>query len=211
MYILAMFTMLVDHVGLIFAPDQQGWRIIGRLAMPIYAYCLVQGYRHTRSKANYLKRLAFIALVSQVPFMFAMQSVHINIVGTFLVCFIVLLSLERVKVKFALYAILAGSFIVLDALPFDYGSYALLLILAFKHLKSHSLVVAHSVINVIFLFYKGWLLQIYGIIPTMILVYWPSIYTILDKIKIKRWIWRSFYPAHLAVLAIIVVIKNNNN
>jgi hypothetical protein len=198
--------MLIDHIGAIFAPDQQAWRIIGRLAMPIYAFCLVQGYSYTRSKTNYLKRLLVIALISQVPYMLAMQHVQINIVASFFVCFTVLILLERSKTKISDLAILLAGIIVLDVLPFDYGAYGLVLVLAYRYLKSHKLVMVHLLINVVFLFYKGWTIQLYSIIPTMILVYWPSIYTVLDKIKIKRWIWRSFYPAHLSILALILIL-----
>lgn len=40
MYWLAMLTMLIDHVGLVFFPTDPAWRIAGRLAFPIYAYAL---------------------------------------------------------------------------------------------------------------------------------------------------------------------------
>lgn len=43
MYWLAMLTMLIDHVGLVFFPTDPAWRIAGRLAFPIYAYALYMG------------------------------------------------------------------------------------------------------------------------------------------------------------------------
>lgn len=47
MYWLAMLTMLIDHVGLVFFPTDPAWRIAGRLAFPIYAYALYMGYTRT--------------------------------------------------------------------------------------------------------------------------------------------------------------------
>jgi hypothetical protein len=206
MYIIAMITMLIDHIGVVFAPEQQTWRIIGRMAMPIYAYCLVVGYRHTRSKSRYFKRLVLIAVVSEIPFVLAMQSIKVNIVGTFLVCFIALLAIERIKNKFAVSVVLGLSILLLEVVPFDYGAYALMLVLAYYYLNSHTLVVTHFILNLAYLFHKGWLLQLYSILPTMVLVYWPSLFEQLDRFKVKRWIWRSFYPVHLAVLGIIVIV-----
>ena len=42
--ILAMLTMLIDHIGLIWFPENMAWRIIGRLALPFYAFAIVLGY-----------------------------------------------------------------------------------------------------------------------------------------------------------------------
>jgi hypothetical protein len=201
MYIIAMLTMLIDHAGIVFAPHQEVWRIIGRFAMPIYAYCLVVGYKHTRSKKKYIQRLAMIAALSQLPFVFAFQTVGINNVGTLLVCFLVLVFLDRYKEHPASWLILIPALVLLEVLPFDYGAYGLLLVLFYRYLDSHTLVLAHIGLNILYVFYKGWAIQMYSIFPTMLLVYWPSVYAILDRVKVKRWIWRSFYPAHLAVLA----------
>ena len=50
--LIAMITMLIDHVGAAFFPDQLEWRVIGRISFPIYAYCIVLGYRHTKNLKN---------------------------------------------------------------------------------------------------------------------------------------------------------------
>ncbi|MCR8968905.1 conjugal transfer protein TraX [Facklamia sp. 7083-14-GEN3] len=43
-------------------------RNIGRLAFPIYLYLLLEGYHHTRNLKRYFTRLAFLAVVSEIPF-----------------------------------------------------------------------------------------------------------------------------------------------
>ena len=50
--ILAMVTMLIDHVGYMFFPGQMIYRTIGRLAFPIFAYQIAIGY----SKTSNLKK-----------------------------------------------------------------------------------------------------------------------------------------------------------
>ena len=41
---------------------------IGRLAFPIFAFQISQGYIHTKNLNKYVSRLALFALISQVPF-----------------------------------------------------------------------------------------------------------------------------------------------
>jgi hypothetical protein len=206
MYLVAMLTMLVDHIGIVFFPDQEGWRIVGRIAMPIYAYCLVQGFRYTRSKMNYLRRMVMLALISEVPYVIALKMVNINIIGTFVICLLVLIGMERFRGKIAAIGFVTAGSVVLEVVPFDYGAYALMLVLAYKLLDTRHLVVAHLLLNLAFVLTTGGVLQMYSIISTIFLVYRPSIYGLLDKIEIKRWVWRSFYPAHLVVLAAVQLL-----
>jgi hypothetical protein len=49
---IAMLTMLVDHIGVIFFPRIEFLRIIGRIAFPLYSWFLVQGYIKHLTKKN---------------------------------------------------------------------------------------------------------------------------------------------------------------
>ncbi len=65
--LIAMITMLVDHAGKMFFPQYNLMRIIGRLAFPIYAYCVAAGCVYSKDRFRYLARIVLIGLVSQ-PF-----------------------------------------------------------------------------------------------------------------------------------------------
>src|SRR5690606_33664629 len=95
MQYLAMLTMLIDHIGVVFFPDDPLWRIIGRIAFPIYAYGIVMGLAHTRSRKRYATRLAVIGAAAQLPYMAAMGVLQINVIGTFLAAIGVLALMER--------------------------------------------------------------------------------------------------------------------
>lgn len=68
---LAMLTMLIDHMGAILFPQYRWMRMIGRLAFPLFAFLLVEGFLHTRDVNAYLKRLTIFAILSEPVFDFA--------------------------------------------------------------------------------------------------------------------------------------------
>ncbi len=65
---IALITMTIDHVGMVIFPDVVVYRIIGRVAFPLYAYLAAEGCRHTGNPRRYLMRLGLFALVSELPF-----------------------------------------------------------------------------------------------------------------------------------------------
>jgi hypothetical protein len=65
--------MLIDHVGAVLFPDTSWPRVIGRIAFPLFAWLLVNGWRHTSSRSRYILRLVVFALLSQIPYLLAFQ------------------------------------------------------------------------------------------------------------------------------------------
>lgn len=73
--VIAMISMVMDHAGKMFFP-QLGWmRIVGRLAFPIYAYCIAVGCVYTRNPLKYALRVLVLALVSQPIYCLALAHV----------------------------------------------------------------------------------------------------------------------------------------
>ena len=202
MQLIAMITMLADHIGAVFFEDQAIWRVIGRIAFPIYAYGIVLGYRHTRDLKSYMKRLLILAVLSQAPYMLALGKMGVNAVGTLLVCVAVLYVMEHRK-KSVWLPVAVASVVIMEALSFDYGLYGLLLVLIYRYTNSHAMVVNHFILNLLFLALKGWVLGAYSIIATIGIAYAPALYGQFERRSVPGWLWRSFYPAHLAVLALI--------
>lgn len=63
--IIAMITMLIDHSGKMLFPQYPIMRVIGRIAFPLYAYCIAVGCVYTHNPLRYFKRIVLLALISQ--------------------------------------------------------------------------------------------------------------------------------------------------
>ena len=72
---------------------------IGYLTAVTMCYFLVEGYYHTRSKTAYMRRLGVSAVLSQAPYMLAVGLCQLNMLFTLLLCFIVLLVMDKFKHK----------------------------------------------------------------------------------------------------------------
>ena len=66
--VIACVTMLMDHIGAAFFPWALWWRIVGRMAFPIYCFLLAEGLARTRNMKRYGIRLAIGALLAEIPF-----------------------------------------------------------------------------------------------------------------------------------------------
>ncbi len=77
---IAVISMLIDHTAEVLMNHNAAltdpiWaqiyvlmRGIGRIAFPIYAFLLVEGFLHTRDVKKYLTRMFLFAVVSEIPF-----------------------------------------------------------------------------------------------------------------------------------------------
>lgn len=213
MQLLAMITMLIDHVGYVWFPNDAVWRIIGRIALPLYAYSIVIGYKRTRDINKYMIRVGALALISQLPYMYAFDTSEVNAIGTLFVCLLALVLTDRLRGKFVLQVLLLAVLtLFMEVIPFDYGAYALLLVFIYRYAGVELMALMHLLLNIAAWLYTsgGWTLQFFSLFPTLLLVYAPEFLRGLDKVKIPRMLWRSFYPAHLAAIAILYFVLNGH-
>lgn len=203
--LIAMITMLIDHVGLIFFPDSPMFRIIGRIAFPLYCWFLVQGYLHTRSHKKYMLRLLGLAVLSQVPFVLALERYDLNVIFTLLLSLIGLHAAERIPDQswrvLILIAVLAAAIYI----PMDYGIYGVLLVFIYRYADGWKKITGHALLELLFLLMSGpgYWLQTFSLFATLLIVFpWPCQVRFVPK-----WLYRFFYPAHLAVLYGIKVIS----
>lgn len=142
--IIGLTSMIIDHYGAIFHDGVDIYRIIGRLAFPIYAFLLVEGYRHTRDVKKYAIRLFVFALVSELPFDLAFYGklgfVHQNI---FFTLFIGLILMHLLDNKISNYKIndsllIIGAFFIAMLTSVDYNFIGIIYILTFYYTKDFS-------------------------------------------------------------------------
>ena len=134
--IIAMIAMTFDHVGLILLDDYRPFRIIGRLAFPIFAYLLAEGCFYTKHKKRHFLEVFLVALVCQIGYFVAEGDMYLNVLFTFSLSIPLVYLLFAVKNKKAPAALFLGAVALVIALCvllervgvyFDYGYAGVLL------------------------------------------------------------------------------------
>lgn len=130
---IAAALMLTDHVGAILLPEVPVLRCVGRLAFPIFAFFIAEGYAHTRDFGRYFRRLAILAVVSEIPFNLENGAVfdpaQQNVLFTFCLALLTLRGLEALGRErgFGRWAgcglVLAAGFAAGELLRTDYGGW----------------------------------------------------------------------------------------
>lgn len=127
--LMALIFMCLDHAGKMCFPHIPEMRILGRIAYPVYAWCLVVGACHTRSFPKYLVRIALIGLISQPLYMVALDH-PVEKFNIFLTLFVALLGLWGLREKKLLSHIWApaAALALAQLLQVDYGWKGVLLV-----------------------------------------------------------------------------------
>lgn len=115
LHVMAMAFMLCDHLWATFITNHEWLTCVGRVAYPIFAFMIVEGYFHTRNLKAYVKRLFIFALLSEIPFNLVMGSrlffpIHQNVLFTFLIGIFLIWLNEKARKKGKLWiSILTGA------------------------------------------------------------------------------------------------------
>lgn len=210
--IIAITTMVIDHVGLFFFPDQIAFRVIGRFSFPLFAWLIANGARHTKNINAYLVRLFVFALISQFPFHFAHKLIIPDFfaLNIFFTLFLGLVGIKIVRggnknfVKVTGVCLLA---LLAQVTLSDYGATGVLSIVFFYlffdnfKLVLLSQTFAHLVVWCFFAFIKPGEVNFISFIQPLALYSLAIIPYYNGKQRPKaKYLFYVFYPAHFVVL-----------
>ena len=141
-------------------------------------------------------------MLSQVPFMVAFNHLSLNVVWTLWSSLLVLLVLDKLPNRLLGIPIVIGAGIIMEITAMDYGMYGLLLVLLFRYFQGPILVLGHVLLTALYIQLHSSSVQMYSVVATLGIAI-AQYYGAGFRLKGPRWIWRYFYPAHLAIIAII--------
>ena len=79
----ALLCMTIDHIGAHILNDYTPFRIIGRLAFPIFAYMIAEGCKYTHNKLKYFLTIFIEGIILQIFIFLLSDSTHMNVLITF--------------------------------------------------------------------------------------------------------------------------------
>ncbi len=100
--LIAILLMISDHVWATFMSFGNWMTYLGRLAFPIFAFQLAEGFVHTKNVKKYALRLGIFALISELPFNLFYSSrwfnpYHQNVLFTFLLGLAAMVIIDKMK------------------------------------------------------------------------------------------------------------------
>ena len=156
--LLAMAFMLLDHTWAT-VWSVPWFTMVGRLAFPIFAFQIVEGFYHTSERKRYMKRMLVFALLSEIPFNLMVADgfaypFHQNVMFTFLIALVLMNWMENSRGNLPKFlAVSAGCVVLgfaLGLLTFvDYNHYGIFIVLLFYWTYNRPF---------------GWLVQLLGLV-----------------------------------------------
>ena len=214
-------AMLSDHIAWAFVPTRSAAGIImhfiGRLAGPTMAFFLAEGYLHTKNKKKYAARLGLFALISWVPFSLfetlRWPTAHFGVIYTLFLGFLAAWAWEELpggnRVKGLAVTILCGLSVFGDWPVFDV-LWPLFLVI-YKDDKKARLT-SFAIIYIFAYLYavvvsRMWQAAIYNLGLFVVAAVAAFVYdgSPGSRRPFHKWFFYVFYPAHLAVLAAILI------
>ncbi len=233
LHILAMALMLSDHLWGTGLVRNDVFTSIGRLAFPIFAFMMVEGYFHTQNLRKYFLRLLFCALISELPFNLMLSGrwinpVHQNVIWTLMLGLGCVWLIERVRKKGKVWlTIILGALVALGGYVLGYllfvdyygvGVVSVLVFYVFRRRKWWCLVgqiVCLWYLNVEVLSGYYFTLNIFGaeveiVRQGLALLALVPIWLYRGRQgyhgKWFRWLCYAFYPAHMLVLTLVAMM-----
>ncbi len=227
--VIAIICMIIDHIGYFFLLDINYdlyiiFRGIGRIAMPIFVFLLVEGYIHTKKLENYIARVAIIAILTQIIITVFDIQIYGYVRGiNILVSFVLILALLRIIDEkkicnnknidlllrvMSLFSIVVIYFVV----DIDYSYFAPILALFFyvtNRIKNKkNILIIESlyflIIPIISIFAINNILGITTIISAFLIMLYNG--KLGRKNKIIQYAYYLFFPVHYLIIYMIKLL-----
>ncbi len=203
--LIAAICMVIDHIGYVFYPGDDRFRIIGRLSFPLFAWLLTQGEQKTQNIWIYSRRLAIFAVISQPFYSWLFKTQQLNVLVTLGVGLATLRLGKRFPAQ--KYLVWAAGIIVAGLIPMDASAYGLCVILLMAQWRSPQATQSLWAtlrwwglwigLHLFDFYITGITIQLWAILAPLLL------YALNYRRGPKaRWFY-GFYPGHLAVLLVI--------
>ncbi len=228
--IIAIISMAIDHIGIAYFKYTTSMNVIGRIAFPIFAFQISEGYTHTKNLKKYFFRLFLFALISQIPFFLFeslfMEDYSLNIFFTLffgLLCIFIYdkicnsshhISKKKwldISLKYILaFTVIFFIGILAQVCNFDYGFFGIAIIFLFYFFRNHKVLMAISFILACIINYLPNIIkypQYIGIYSqlclfTILPIIFICMYNKKQGKKIKYFLY-AFYPIHLLLIYIV--------
>lgn len=198
---IAALTMLIDHIGAVFFPTVLGFRAIGRLSFPLFAFGIAQGVRYTSDFRKYILRILIAAVVSQPIYMKLFAMTQLNPLFMLACGALALHFWKKEKKAFAGILLFGSAFV-----DMSYGWYGIwtIFFFGFYGVKGSLCFYGQVIINGLYGLTTGAWVQILSLFSFGFLDGKWRI-AALSK-KQPRYFFYVFYPLHLLVLWGIKVV-----
>lgn len=204
--LLACLFMVIDHIGYIMFPNIEGFRIVGRLSFPLFAFLLTEGYNHTSNLKKHFSRILIFAISLQIPYAIVYGMNLLNIFFTLFFGMLVILIYDKIQDDFKKQSLLKWSLIgaiiyLSKAVHMDYGYYGIITIFLFWKFKDRWdwLIVSQILLNVFV--YKKWPIQFISLLSLFFIkTYNKKIGYNSPYVKYGFYL---FYPLHLLLIYLI--------
>lgn len=204
--IIAVVSMVVDHCAY-YLMDGNTWayevmRCFGRVAFPVFAFLVAEGFAHTRNRMRYFLSLLLFAAISEVPWYLlnGADGTH-NVMFTLALGVAALAVFERLQKHGAL-AIAAILLVALSAeiSGLDYGWHGIVEILVFHLFRSKKYCQSTRLLQLAFAFP---FMSHYGIIGALLACFIIFLYNGTRGIihgKVAKYGFYAIYPVHLIII-----------
>ncbi len=202
-------SMTLDHIGILIYKDYDFFRMIGRLAFPIFGFVLIYNFMyHTKSKVKYIKRLVLFSVLFETIHFFVLKNSYVGLniffIYSMALYFLYMFELvqdskERSKEKILFVSVIFALLLYVSIYT-EYGISGLLLTISFYFTLKYK----HLIIVTLFLLALlnapavKYILSTLAVVPLGYLIAKCSV-----TIPRSRYFFYLYYPVHLLALKVL--------